>query len=206
METGCWKCLLKKHHSTGLCRVEPESRAPRTCWWGYCCTTFNCPVLPQETGCPKFVSIQSCRRHKHSGADFLECTLSRPCIGIHFNDIMSCPFGDYSVTLAHVALPRCSLEGFDSKAQRDGNRATDALEKFTRNHKCGGYSCRKPTSIFIVTPCFACDVLSHPRLGSGIVFGAACEADARQLWGREGHGCRRKACGDNGHDVGEARH
>lgn len=52
----------------------------------------------------------------------------------------------------------------------------------------------------------ACGVLSRRRLGSGIMFGAACEADARQLWGREGHGCRRKACGDNGHDVGEARH
>lgn len=38
------------------------------------------------------------------------------------------------------------------------------------------------------------------------MFGAACEADARQLWGRERHGRRRKACGDNGHDVGEARH
>ena len=31
-------------------------------------------------------------------------------------------------------------------------------------------------------------------------------ADARQLGGREGHGSRGKACGNHGHDAGEAGH
>lgn len=54
-----------------------------------------------------------------------------------------------------MASQRRSLEGIDSIAQRDGDRATDALESYTRSHKCGGHSCRRPTSIFIIASYFA---------------------------------------------------